>query len=55
MKITAPRSNFYNELTDYAGSLARLSPDTFDYVLRPGDTVNIGIKFMGYRFKQEEL
>jgi len=47
MKFTAPRFNFYNEITDYAGSLARLSPDTFDYVLRPGDTVNIGVKFMG--------
>ena len=47
MKNKVSKFNFYNEFTDYASSLGGLCPDKYCYVPEPGDTVEVGIKFLG--------
>lgn len=47
MKSKVAKFNFYNEFTDYASSLGRLCPEEYDYILGSGDTVKVGIEFMG--------
>ena len=47
MKSKAVKFNFYNEITDYAKSLGGLCPDKYDYIPEAGDTVDIGVDFLG--------
>jgi hypothetical protein len=47
MKSKAAKFNFYNEITDYTKRLGRLCPDIYDCVPELGDTIEVGIEFMG--------
>ncbi len=47
MKSKSIKFNFSNEITDYVNKLGRLCPDGYRYVPKKGDTVKIGIDFLG--------